>query len=453
MAGRQDAAGMAATEPAISYARSGDVHVAYQVVGDGPVDIVFVEGSFTNRHVLWEEPSYRRFVERIGSFARVILFDKRGMGLSDRVQAGTLEERMDDVRAVMDAVGSERAALIGESEGGPMSMLFAASFPQRTVALLLCGAEVKEDKTEDWPWGESTREEFEESMATLAEHWSQPPSSLRIFVPSRGDDPRLLEWFARLKVQSASPAAAELFMRMAHDIDVRHVVPAIRVPTLILHSVGDQVCHVENARYLARTIPGARYVELPGADHVMYADLADLALAEIREFLTGVREAPEPDRVLATVLFTDLVGSTERAAELGDRRWRELLETHHAAVRRELERFGGREVDTAGDGFLAAFDGPARAIRCACAVVDAVSALGLEVRAGVHTGECEVIGDKLAGVAIHVGARVAAGAGPGEVLVSSTVRDLIAGSGIELADRGLHALKGVEDERRLYAVV
>jgi class 3 adenylate cyclase len=444
---------MADTVPAIRYARSGDVHVAYQVVGDGPVDIVFVEGSVTNRHVLWEEPSYRRFVERLGTFARVILFDKRGMGLSDRVQAGTLEERMDDVRAVMDAVGSERAALIGESEGGPMSMLFAASFPQRTVALLLCGAEVKEGITEDWPWGESTQEEFEESMTTLADRWSSVPSSLKVFVRSWGDDPRVLEWFARLKVQSASPAAAEAFMRMAHDIDVRDVAPAIRVPTLILHSVEDQICHVENARYLARTIPGARYVELPGGDHVMYAELADLALGEIREFLTGVREGPEPERLLATVLFTDLVGSTERAGELGDRRWRELLERHHQAVRRELARFSGREIDTAGDGFLAAFDGPARAIRCAKAVVSAVDQVGLQVRAGVHTGECEVLGEKLAGLAVHVGARVAAQAGPGEVLVSGTVRDLIAGSGIELEDRGLHALKGIDEERRLYSVV
>jgi class 3 adenylate cyclase len=444
---------MADTMPAIRYARSGDVHVGYQIVGDGPVDIVFVEGSVTNRHVLWEEPSYRRFVERLGSFARVILFDKRGMGLSDRVQAGTLEERMDDVRAVMDAAGSERAALIGESEGGPMSMLFAASFPQRTVALLLCGAEVKEEITEDWPWGESTREEFEESMTALSERWSNVPSSLKVFVGSWGDDPRVLEWFARLKVQSASPAAAEAFMRMAHDIDVRDVAPAIRVPTLILHSVEDQICHVENARYLARAIPGARYVELPGGDHVMYAELADLAIAEIREFLTGVREGPEPERLLATVLFTDLVGSTERAEELGDKRWRELLERHHQAVRRELARFSGRELDTSGDGFLAAFDGPARAIRCAKAVVSAVDELGLQVRAGVHTGECEVLGEKLAGVAVHVGARVAAQAGPGEVLVSSTVRDLIAGSGIELEDRGLYALKGIDEERRLYAAV
>jgi pimeloyl-ACP methyl ester carboxylesterase len=443
---------MAESMPAIRYARSGEVHVAYQVVGDGPVDIVCVEGAFTNRHVQWEAPLYRRFVERLGSFARVILFDKRGMGLSDRVQAGTLEERMDDVRAVMDAVGSERAALLGESEGGPMSMLFAASFPERTVALLLCGAEVKEDKTDDWPWGENTREEFEEQMSTISERWSRRPASLGAFMASRGDDPALLDWYVRLKVQSASPAAAETFMRMAHEIDVRSVAPAIRVPTLILHSVGDQVCHVENARFLARTIPGARYVELPGADHVMFGELADPALAEIREFLTGVREGPDPDRVLATVLFTDLVGSTEQARELGDRRWRELLEAHHSAVRRELVRFGGREIDTAGDGFLAAFDGPARAIRCARAVVGSVGGLGLQIRAGVHTGECEVHGDKLAGLAVHVGARIAAQASAGEVLVSNTVQDLIAGSGIELEDRGLFALKGLDGERRLYAV-
>jgi class 3 adenylate cyclase len=438
--------------PEIRYARSGDVHVAYQVVGDGPVDIVCVEGSFTNRHVMWEEPSYRRYVERLASFARVILFDKRGMGLSDRVQAGTLEERMDDVRAVMDATGSERAALTGASEGGPLAMLFAASFPERTVALLLCGAEVKEDTTADWPWGENTRAEFEESMATIEGRWSLRPESLSFFLPSRGDDPGLLDWWVRLKVQSASPAAAEAFMRMAHDIDVRHVVPAIHVPTLILHTVDDQVCHVENARFLARTIPNARYVELPGGDHMMWGAPADTALAEIREFLTGVREAPDPDRVLATVLFTDLVGSTERARELGDRRWRELLEAHHAAIRHELARFGGREIDTAGDGFLAAFDGPARAIRCAAAVIEAVTSLGLELRAGIHTGECEVVDGKLAGLAVHVGARVAAEASPGEVLVSSTVGDLIAGSGIELDDRGLFTLKGVDGERRLYAV-
>ena len=359
---------------------------------------------------------------------------------------------MDDVRAVMDAAGSERAALLGISEGGPMSMLFAASYPERTAALLLCGSEVKEETTGDWPWGEATREEHEEAMRTIAEWWGKGRGILNI-VPSTGEDTRLIEWFGRLMMQSASPAAAATFMRMAFEIDVRDVVSAIRVPTLIVHSTGDRICHVEAARFLARTIPGARYVELESEDHVPWGENADEILAEIREFLTGVREAPDPDRVLATVLFTDIVGSTERARALGDRGWRDLLDRHHDVVRHELVRFGGREIDTAGDGFLAAFDGPARAIRCACAVVAGVRALGLEVRAGVNTGECEVIGEKLAGTAVHVGARVAAEAAAGEVLVSSTVRDLVAGSGIELVDRGLFTLKGVEGERRLFAAV
>ncbi|HVP74479.1 MAG TPA: adenylate/guanylate cyclase domain-containing protein [Gaiellaceae bacterium] len=443
---------MSTTSPQIAYARSGDVHVAYQVVGDGPVDIVLVGGFVTNLHVLWEDPGYRRFCERLGSFSRLLLFDKRGMGLSDRVEAGTLEERMDDVRAVLDAAGSERAALLGVSEGGPMSMLFAASYPERTTALLLCGGEVKEETTADWPWGEATREEHEEAMRTIGEWWGKSRGILNI-LPSAGEDPRLVDWFGRLMVQSASPTAAAAFIRMAFEIDVRDVVPAVRVPTLIVHSAGDRICHVENARFLARTIPGARYVELQSEDHVPWGENADVILAEIRELLTGVREAPDPDRVLATILFTDIVGSTERARALGDRGWRELLEAHHDAVRRELARFGGRELDTAGDGFLVAFDGPARAIRCARAVIEAVAALGLEVRAGVNTGECEVLGEKLAGQAVHVGARIAAEAAPGEVLVSSTVRDLVAGSGTELVDRGLFTLKGVEGRRRLFAAV
>jgi len=443
---------MSAAAPEVMYARSGDVHVAYQVVGAGPLDIVVVGGFVTNLHVLWEESNYRRFCERLGSFARVLLFDKRGMGLSDRVQAGTLEERMDDVRAVMDAVGSDRAALIGVSEGGPLSILFAASYPERTTALLLCGAEVKEETTDDWPWGEGTRAELEESMATVSERWGRFDLGALV-MPSHAGDARLEGCYRRLMVQGASPAAAEAFMRMAFEIDVRGVVPAIRVPTLVVHAVGDRVCHVENARFLAHTIEGARLLELDGADHVPWGEHGEEVAAEIKEFLTGIRDAPEPDRVLTTVLFTDVVGSTERARELGDRRWRDLLEAHHEAVRRELVRFGGREIDTAGDGFLASFDGPARAIRCGRAVVDGVGALGLEVRAGVHTGECEVFGDKLAGVAVHVGARVAAEAAPGEVLVSSTVRDLVAGSGIELADRGLFTLKGVDGERRLFAAV
>jgi pimeloyl-ACP methyl ester carboxylesterase len=442
---------VSSTGPAIRYARSGGVDVAFQVVGDGPVDVVYVGGAMTNLQVLWEEPSYRRFCERLASFARLILFDKRGMGLSDRVQAGTLEERMDDVRAVMDAAGSERAALIGVSEGGPMSILFAATYPERTVALVLCGAEVKEEKSNDWPWGEWTRDEFEQAMTAVPERWGQG-RVVEWAMPSAAADPRAREWWGRLQVQSTTPAGAEAFMRMAFEIDVRHVAASINVPTLIVHRTDDRLCDVGNARWLAERIAGARLVELPGADHVPWGEGSDQIVAEVREFLTGEREASEPDRVLATVLFTDIVGSTERAHELGDLRWRDLLAAHHQAVRRELRRFRGRELDTAGDGFLAAFDGPARAIRCAQAVVESVRALGLDVRAGIHTGECEVLGDKLAGTAVHIGARVSSQAEAGEVLVSSTVRDLIAGSGIELADRGTFRLKGSPDEWRLFAV-
>jgi class 3 adenylate cyclase len=358
---------------------------------------------------------------------------------------------MDDVRAVMDAAGSERAALMGVSEGGPMSMLFAATHPERTEALLLIGAEVKEETTDDWPWGESTREEFESYIGQLGERWGKGLAA-SVYFPDDPDPEGTQRWFGRLQTASMTPRDAMAFQRMAFDIDVRDVVPAVHVPTLIVHRVDDTICHVENARFLAARIPDARYVELPGTTHVPWAAGSDEILAEIREFLTGVREAPEPDRVLATVLFTDIVGSTERATELGDRRWRELLVAHHAAVRRQLERHRGREIDTAGDGFLASFDGPARAIRCAEAAIEAVNGLGLDIRAGVHTGECEIAGDKLAGIAVHIGARVAGQAGPGEVLVSSTVRDLVAGSGLQFEDRGAAELKGVPGEWRLYRV-
>ncbi len=438
--------------PDVRYARSGDVHIAYQVLGDGPLDLVWVAGMVTNLEVLWDISEYRRFCEQLASFSRLILFDKRGMGLSDRVRAGTLEERMDDVRAVLDAAESEAAALIGVSEGGPMSMLFAATYPERTRALVLCGAEVKEEITEDWPWGESTREEFEANadLTRIVAAWGKG-LWVDYIMPSRKGDERLRELFGRLQVQSASPAEALAFMKMAFEIDVREVVPSVSVPTLVLHRTEDSVCHVENARWPARNIEGARYVELPGVDHVPWSDGDDI-LAEIREFLTGVREPINPDRVLATVLFTDIVGSTERARELGDRRWRDLLEQHHTLVRAELERFRGREVDTAGDGFLATFDGPARALRCARAITEAVRPLGLEVRAGVHTGEVELADDAVRGIAVHTGARVASHAGAGEVLVSQTVKDLVAGSGIEFEDRGIRELKGIPGEWRLYAV-
>jgi class 3 adenylate cyclase len=440
------------TASPIKYATNGDIHLAYRTIGEGPRDLVLVQGAFTNLEVLWDLAEYRTYCEQLASFSRLIIFDKRGMGLSDRVRIGTLEERMDDVRAIMDDAGSENAVLMGVSEGGPMSMLFAATYPERTRALVLCGAEVKEETTEDWPWGESTREEIEEYLTidNVLERWGKG-ITVGYFAPSREDDQRLRELFGRLQVQSASPHDAIAFMRMAFDIDVRHVVPSIGAPTLIVHRTGDQVCHVENARWLARNIRGAKYVELPGIDHVPWIDGDDI-MEEIREFLTGVREPEAPDRVLATVLFTDLVSSTERARELGDRRWKETLDRHNEIVRHDLTRFRGREVDTAGDGFFATFDGPARAIRCARSIVDDVRKVGLDVRAGLHTGECELAGDAVRGIAVHTGARVAAQAAPGEVLVSQTVKDLVAGSGIEFEERGAHELKGIPGEWRLYAV-
>lgn len=441
--------------PGVKFARSGDVNIAYRVVGDGPIDLVYVEGAYTHLDADWELPAYRRYCERLAEFTRLILFDKRGLGMSDRVPGATaLEVRMDDIRAVMDAVGSDQAAIMGESEGGPLGILFAAAHPERTRALILQGAEVRELKDEEWPWGESTPEEFEAYIATIPDRWGQG-LGMRYLVPSMEDDPAmpaLQDWLAKVQRNAATPASWEAFARMAFDIDVRDVVPTIHVSTLIIHAVDDAICHVGNARWLAKHLPGAKYVELPGADHVPWFD-PDATVAEIREFLTGSREAEAPDRVLATVLFTDLVGSTERASELGDRRWRETLESHNAVVRAELTRFRGREVDTAGDGFLAVFDGPARAIRAGRAIVEALGRLGLEVRIGVHTGEVEELpGGKIGGIAVHIGARVAAAAQPGEVLVSSSVRDLVAGSGLSFADRGVHILKGVAEERRLFAL-
>ncbi len=435
----------------VRFARSGDVNVAYRVVGDGPIDLIYAQGAITHLDVYWELPAFRHYCERLAEFSRLILFDKRGMGMSDRVPgATTLEERMDDIRAIMDAVGSQRATIMGESEGGPLALLFAAAHPERTTSLVLQGAEVRERTDADWPWGEATRDEFEANQATIPDRWGQGLGIDQI-APSVAGQAWARAWRGRVQVNAATPGSAEAFMRMAFDIDVRHVVPAIRVPTLVIHAVGDRVCHVENARFLARTIPGARYVELPGDEHVPWFD-PDATLAEIREFLTGRRESAVPDRALATVLFTDLVDSTQRAAEIGDRRWRDQLERHNDVVRHQLERFGGREIDTAGDGFFATFDGPARGIRCAQAIVAAVRPLDLEVRAGLHTGEVEILDQKVAGVAVNIGARVAASADAGEVLVSQTVRDLVAGSGLAFEDRGLASLKGIPGEWRLFSV-
>jgi class 3 adenylate cyclase len=439
--------------PETRYARSGDVNIAYQVVGEGKLDLVFVFGWISNVELAWEEPNLARFLEGLSSFSRLILFDKRGTGLSDRVSLAelpTLEQRMDDVRAVMDAAGSDRAALFGISEGGPMCILFAATYPDRTTALVTCGTYAKRMWSPDYPWA-PTPQERQQFYDAIEHEWGRE-LGLDTLAPSMQDDPAIRRWLETYVRRSASPGAALALAKMNTQIDIRHVLPAVKVPTLIMHRTGDKDSRVEEGRYIAEHIPGAQFVELPGADHLPWIGDQDSVLDEIGEFVTGVRPIHEPDRILATVLFTDIVGSTERAAALGDRPWRDLLRRHHGVVRGELERFRGREIDTAGDGVLAAFDGPARAIRAACAIRDAVRQLGIEVRAGLHTGECEMLGEKLAGVAVHTGARVASLAGPGEVLVSSTVKDLVAGSGIEFEDRGTSALKGIPGEWRLFSV-
>jgi pimeloyl-ACP methyl ester carboxylesterase len=437
--------------PVTRYAKSGELNIAYQVVGDGPLDLVYVPGWISNVELMWEEPAHAHVLGRLARFSRLILFDKRGTGLSDPVpldRLPTLEERMDDVRAVMDAVGCERAAIFGFSEGGLMSVLFAATYPERTTALVLYGVYAKRIWSPDYPWAptpEARRREIEQ----LEENWATK-MDLDQLAPSEDDafKQRLATYFRR----SASPGAAVALLRMNTQIDVRDVLPSIRASTLLLHRTDDRDVKVEESRWIAERIPGAKYVELQGDAHTLWAGDTDAIVDEIEEFLTGVRPVPEPSRVLATVLFTDIVGSTERATVVGDRRWRDLLEQHHLVVRRELERFRGREIDTAGDGFLATFDGPARGIRCARAIAEGVRRLGLELRAGLHTGECELVDAKVAGVAVHTGARIAAQAEAGEVLVSSTVKDLVSGSGIAFEDRGEHELKGV-GSWRLYSVL
>ncbi len=438
-----------APAPRTQYTKSGGLHIAYQVTGSGPLDLIVVPGFVSHLEYQWEHPWSARFFERLGSFSRLIRFDKRGTGLSDRVGGiPTLEQRMDDVRAVMDAVGSQRAALFGVSEGGPMSLLFAATYPARISALVLYGCYARRSWAPDHPWGH-TEEEWRAMIDNIEQGWGQGPDER---APSTSGDESYQQWWATYRRMAASPGAAVSVMQMNKEIDVRSVLSAIRVPTLVAHRTGDPVIRAEQGRYLAEHVPGARLVELSGADHAPWAGDMDALLDEIEEFLTGARHAPDTDRVLATVLFTDIVGSTERAAALGDRKWRDLLEGYYALARRELARFRGREVDTAGDGFFASFDGPARAIRCGAAIAAGVRRLGIEVRAGLHTGECEVIGEKVGGLAVHIGARVAGLARPGEVLVSNTVKDLVAGSGIRFEERGAHPLKGVPGEWRLFAV-
>jgi class 3 adenylate cyclase len=439
--------------PETRYARSGEVNIAYQVVGEGPFDLIWVPGWISNVEESWEVPEYAHFLSRLSSFSRLILFDKRGTGLSDPVSLDrlpTLEQRMDDVRAVLEAAGSRQAAVFGASEGGNMSVLFAATYPERVRALVLASVYAKRLWSPDYPWA-PTPEQREREHELLEREWSRE-MDIAVLAPSAADDPALMGRIATFFRRSASPGAAVTLNRMNSELDTRAVLPTIRTPTLVLQRADDRDVNVEEGRWIAGQIPGSKYVELPGDDHLVWVGDVDGLLDEVEEFLTGVRRGPEPDRVLATVLFTDLVGSTERARELGDRRWSELLDRHHALVRQRLERFQGREVDTAGDGFLATFDGPARGVRCARAISDAVRELGLDIRAGLHTGECELVNGGVRGIAVHTGARVAAKAGAGEVLVSSTVKDLVAGSGIVFEDRGVHSLKGVPGEWRLYRV-
>jgi pimeloyl-ACP methyl ester carboxylesterase len=440
--------------PVTRYAKSGDVNIAYQVVGDGPFDLVLVHGWVQSFDPGWEIEAIKRFYLRLASFSRLILFDKRGIGLSDRVAIDdlpTLETRMDDMRAVLDSLGAERAAVLGHSEGGAMCALFAATYPERTKALVMVGSSARTRWAPDYPLG-ATDEVLEEFEKSIVERWGVEVirSAMQGLAPSIADDEEQVQAYTRAAARAASPAAAAALTRMSAQIDIRHVLPAIRVPTLVLHRSNEVLA--DASRYVAERIPGAKSVELPGGDHMPWLGDQERALGEIQEFLTGVRPHPALDRVLATVLFTDIVGSTERAAELGDRRWKELLNRHNALIRDELGRFRGRELNTAGDGFLATFDGPARAIACASSIRDQVRMLGLEIRAGLHTGELELDGSEIRGIAVHTGARVAAKAAPGEVLASSTVRDLVAGSGLDFEDRGSHELKGVPGEWRLYAV-
>jgi class 3 adenylate cyclase len=436
------------------YARSGGLSIAYQVVGSGPIDLVVIPIWVSHLEYAWEEPSLARFYRRLASFSRLILFDKRGTGLSDRVADAalpTLEERMDDVGAVMDAAGSERAAIFGMHEGGAMSALYAATHPERVSALVAFGMFASRLEAPDYPWG-WTPERRQEWLTEMERTWGGPVGLTEV-APSVAGDARFARWWSTYLRLGSSPGAAVALARMNSEIDIRDVLPAVHVPTLLLHRTGDRRVAVAEARWIADRIPGARLVELPGEDHLPWVGEQDALLDEVEEFLTGVRSGPAPDRVLATVLFTDIVGSTEHAVRLGDGAWRELVERHDHAVRAELGRWRGRELDATGDGFLAEFDGPARAIRCAGEIVARVRALGLEVRAGVHTGEAERTPSTLRGIAVHIGARVAAKAAAGEVLVSQTVKDLVAGSGLAFEDRGEHELKGVPGSWRLYAVV
>lgn len=440
------------TQPQTQYAQSGDLSIAYQVFGDGPIDIIMIPGFVSHVEMMWEIPTVAHMLERFGSFARVIRFDRRGWGMSDPVVGvPTMEDRIDDARAVMDAVGSTRAAVFAVSEGVPLALLFAATHPERVSSLVLYGGMARSTWAPDYPWA-TPRDDLLESSIALTPHLYEG-AMIEIMAPSLAEEPLARALFAKLQRYSASPSMLQANYLMFLDIDVRAVLPVISVPTLVLHRHGDRAVNYRAARWMAEQIPGATYVELAGIDHSPFAGDPDSIVDEAEEFLTGVRRAHEVDRVLATVMFTDIVDSTVRATAMGDRLWRDLLDAQNTVLRRELGRFRGTEIKTLGDGMLATFDGPARAIRCAESMIAAVKPLGIEIRVGLHTGEVELVenGD-VAGIAVHIAARVGAKAGTGEVLVSGTVKDLVAGSGIGFADRGEHELKGIPDVWRLFAV-
>jgi len=438
-------------KPETKYARSGDVRVAYQISGEGPVDMVYAPGTVSHLDMDWDRPERAEPFRRLGQFCRLIRFDKRGTGMSDRpTYAATLEERIDDIRAVMDSARSEKAFIFGLSEGGSMACMFGATYPGRTRGIIVWGTQARWIKAPDYPWGQ-TAEENAAMIADLAEHGVTRSYVMGGGAGMKNADPSYIDWFMRYGQAGGSPSAFVALETMNAQIDIRGILPSIRVPTLVMNRTGDPVAHVEAARDLASRIPGAKFVEFPGGSHGMW-DIVDQVMAQVREFVTGAPFQSAPDRVLATILFSDIVGSTQRLAEMGDAKWRAFLDEHNAIIRKELTNFRGHEVKTTGDGFLATFDGPTRAVLCAESIRERLTRIGVEVRIGLHTGECELIGDDVGGFAVHLASRISAEAGAGQIFVSSTVKDLVAGSGLAFQDAGLHRLKGFEGERHLFEI-
>jgi len=438
--------------PGTKYAKSGHINIAYQVIGDGPLDLVFVMGWVSNLEYNWEDPGLSKFLNRLAGFSRLIIFDKRGTGLSDRVsKLPTLEERMDDVRAVMDATGSERAAILGISEGGPMSALFAATYPERVTHLVMYGTYAKRIWSEDYPWA-PTPQQRQGFLDAITNDWGGIVD-LETLAPGAMNNEKFKQWFATYLRLSASPGDALALAKMNTEIDIRNILPTIHTPTLVLHRTGDRDMDIEGSRFIANEIPGCQFIELPGNDHLPWVGDIEKLVDKIEIFLTGKIAVHEPDRILATLLFTDIVGSTELAASMGDKEWHQVLEHHNAIVRKELVRYRGKEITTTGDGFLATFDGPGRAINCAIAIRNAVEKIGLTIRAGLHTGEIELMDKNIGGIAVHLCARVMSRAADGEILITNTVKDLVAGSGLRFQSRDKHKLKGITDDRELFAVV